>query len=1337
MKRQARSRLVAIFLSAIMSAACLPLTVLAAEPAGDSSERLYFSRADNRKGWVIGDTAGELQFKSTTGEVVTELAAGTEYRLYDPGDLSGSGSDTYMNPFDLEGDTVTGDTRTDTRAGTVKLAEGENGGYFIQYTMDGTVLNLTDRTKIRERDGYATVVFDAGGAVEFQITPAGAGKDTFYIWYAGEGSEPDPKPEPEPEPAPEPEQGKFPAPAGQPEEGYTTPDTILSGTSSEPMSDEDVQSYFRIPAMVTLENGWIVAASDLRWPNTNDSPNNLDTIVSVSKDGGETWEWEAVNYFADFAPIQDPTYWSNGAKSKTDSASFIDPALTVDSSGKLWMAVDLQPPNVNLKANAQKAGSGFDENGWLMVGNITESQYGGIVKGTDGLTAETGKTFADAHYLYRVDFKDATATAEKTGESVDLFPIFHRDGKEMETGYYVDAFFDIWYDYGAESPDIRPVLCQQKESEHYVQSNLFYLASEWKAYSTSYLMIRSAEVVGDKLVWSDPMLINAGIKLDNERFLVFCPGRGFTATLPNGGERILFQLYDNWTGEGKGGRASTVYSDDGGVTWQRGERTENLGEADSASESQVVRLPNGDLRMYSRNVSNGYIGYADSSDNGLTWGAYKLDKSLAYCNNCMVSFINLEGCLVGPDNTVYENLLLASYPRNNYRSDGVIRIGAVGTDEGQSVTWLNKDTVRFKGRYNYSCLTQLPGTEGFAVLYEQDTQLSPTKGVMAMNFVKLTPADLLGSGWVLTAEKPTVPVTLTVDTAMIDLDYNGSKTVTPEYSPADARVAWASTDESVATVADGVITAAGAGTATITLSVTYGPLTRTAAIEVLVQPEGGLTLPEEFKSVLTSTTIPGTTRYVLDEDGVEESKPYIVYALSGERVMHNNTNKNATDHCRPTMDGEQMIANHAADSWSPTDDLWRLEEQEDGAFAFKSITNGKYLTAVANGSQLALGDDAVPYTVTHQGNGVYHVGNGGKYLAFSGGWKMQPEPFEIRLYGELVTAETTTYSVTADGLKVLIRALKEYEANFTDVLALAGTYDSEEEALAAQAGIDEASKTLYAQYRTGNTERYMVTYVVNDVIWGVQSCYAGSTIVPMTHPAAPSGQVFVGWTNLPEDRIMPSHDLTLTASFRSAGGGGVIYVSPSSKKDAPRLPFTDVAEGVWYAAAIANIVDGGVMEGVDAQRFAPGGAMTRGMTAQALYCLAGKPETAGQASFLDLAGGVSYADAVAWGADKGVIEGYSGGMFGGEDALSREQLATLLYRYARLVDKRDATADTGVLEQFADSAEVSGWSAQAMAWLVSNKLIVGRTDNCLAPKATVTRAEAAVILDRYLTLQPA
>lgn len=80
------------------------------------------------------------------------------------------------------------------------------------------------------------------------------------------------------------------APADQPAEGtYTMPSDKLSGTgSSEPMSDADVNSYFRIPALVTLPNGWLVAASDARWTNTNDSPNNLDTIVSVSKDGGAT-----------------------------------------------------------------------------------------------------------------------------------------------------------------------------------------------------------------------------------------------------------------------------------------------------------------------------------------------------------------------------------------------------------------------------------------------------------------------------------------------------------------------------------------------------------------------------------------------------------------------------------------------------------------------------------------------------------------------------------------------------------------------------------------------------------------------------------------------------------------------------------------------------------------------------------------------------------------------------------------------------------------------------------------------------------------------------------------
>lgn len=576
---------------------------------------------------------------------------------------------------------------------------------------------------------------------------------------------------------------KPPAPTGQPEGDYTMPSDKLSGTNSpEPMSDGDVHSYFRIPAMVTLPNGWIVAAADARWPNTEDSPNNLDTIVSVSKDGGETWDWEIVNYFADFAPLQGSTYWYNGIKGINDSASFIDPAL-VWASGKLWMAVDLQPTNVNGTANAQKAGSGFDGNGYLIVGNIPEDEYASVVKGTEGHTASSAQTYIEDHWLYRADINGTPARSiQKDGKTVNLYPIFHKNGKENETGYYVDSFFDLWYDYGGDG-GLKPVLCRQKASDHwesdynsyvdsghYVQSNLFYIQSDWRAYSTTYLMIRSATVneTTGKLEWSDPMLINDGVKEDGERFLVFCPGRGITVDV-DGHERIIFQLYDNNTVDDNGeavGRASSVYSDDGGRTWQRGERTMQLGPTGTATESQTVILPNGNLRMYSRN-NQGYIGYADSTDNGETWGASKLDTNLPYCSNCMVSFINLDGCLISPDNKVYQNLILASYPRESYRRSGVIRIGSIGTDADHTVTWLNSDAIRFSGRYNYSVLTQLLDDNGkpadsFAVLYEQDTVITAAKSVMAMNFVKLTAADLLGSGWRLVQEsgvpatKPTV-----------------------------------------------------------------------------------------------------------------------------------------------------------------------------------------------------------------------------------------------------------------------------------------------------------------------------------------------------------------------------------------------------------------------------------------------------------------------------------------------------------------------------------------------------------------------------------------------------
>ena len=904
-------------------------------------------------------------------------------------------------------------------------------------------------------------------------------------------------------------------PSGQPTEPFSQPQDTLSGTSSTggPMDGNQTRSYFRIPSLVTLPNGWIVAASDIRWTNTEDSPNNLDTIVSVSKDGGATWSWEAVNYFADFAPSQGPTYYGtyNGSSAWPaikDSASFIDPSMVVDGSGTLWMLVDLQPTNVNLNQNAQKAGSGFDDNGYLMVGHIPESEYAGIVKGGNGLDAASSKVLAETYYEYRVDingiYGQNTRTAQKDGKEVTLRPIFHRDNVNALTGYYVDAFFDLWYDYGAANGGLKPVWCKQKQiaqetprGDQYVQANLFYIQSDWKAFSVTYLMLRSARVEGDGLVWSDPILINHNIKGDEERFLGVCPGRGVTVTLGDGRERIIFPVYENATGVE---RASTVYSDDGGKTWTRGSRVPQLEDTGKASESQIVKLPDGTLRMYSRNNMT-WISYAESTDNGVSWGTSSFDLDLPYCGECMVSFINLEGSLIAPDGRRYDNLILASYPKEAYRSSGVIRIGSIGGDN--VVTWLNDDTIRYTNRFNYSCLTQLReyndstdgqnrATDSFAVLYEKDDN-DGSKGIMAMKFYKLTTEDLLGDGWSFVHEgEEVVPFVVELDAEglvevrghkLLDMVKGGSKAIQVQTSAVYARnggasVNWSSSNEAVATVdSSGTVSAHEAGTAVLTMTASNGTLTRKTTVEVVVQETEGQisTLPGKYGiDSITKRTVSASTVYRLATDGVlGEGGEYVVYSENGARLLFDGsststTNQNMISGYALSSDGTEITGKKDG---SPIEQqlVWKLVPVS-GGYALQGTVSSKHVTMTAAGNQLALSNTPVSFEISHQSSGVYHVKCNGKYLAFSGsGWAMQDAPGNLRLFRKTLQPEGMIYTTHADGLRALLQDMGIAEEIYESTLAWEKDYETQSAAEEAQAKIDEAAKELYAMLLAGET----------------------------------------------------------------------------------------------------------------------------------------------------------------------------------------------------------------------------------------------------------------------------
>ena len=187
-----------------------------------------------------------------------------------------------------------------------------------------------------------------------------------------------------------------------------------------------------------------------------------------------------------------------------------------------------------------------------------------------------------------------------------------------------------------------------------------------------------------------------------------------------------------------------------------------------------------------------------------------------------------------------------------------------------------------------------------------------------------------------------------------------------------------------------------------------------------------------------------------------------------------------------------------------------------------------------------------------------------------------------------------------------------------------------------------------------------------------------------------------------------------------------VFTAIETEPEQPEsLPFTDVSSGEWYYDAVAYVYEKGLMDGTSAVTFDPGAVLTRAMTAQVLWNLAGSPAAPGGAGFTDVAADAWYAGAVNWAAAQGIVAGYDTGAFGPEDAVTREQLAAMLYRYA------GAPEPTGGLDGFADKDAASGYAADALCWAVGEGLLTGKDGGRLDPAGTATRAEVAVILMRF------
>ena len=197
---------------------------------------------------------------------------------------------------------------------------------------------------------------------------------------------------------------------------------------------------------------------------------------------------------------------------------------------------------------------------------------------------------------------------------------------------------------------------------------------------------------------------------------------------------------------------------------------------------------------------------------------------------------------------------------------------------------------------------------------------------------------------------------------------------------------------------------------------------------------------------------------------------------------------------------------------------------------------------------------------------------------------------------------------------------------------------------------------------------------------------------------------------------MPNGQVTITATF-------VETEAPVGE------PFLDVNEGDWFYDAVAYAYENGLMDGVGGNRFAPNSATTRAQLVTILYRMEGQPAVSGDLPFTDVESGTWYTDAILWAAQNGIVNGVNDTEFAPGNDLTREQLVTILYRYAE--SKGYDVSASADLAGYPDGEEIQAYAREAMAWAVAENIIRGMEDDTLKPAGNASRAQIATIFMRF------
>ena len=265
---------------------------------------------------------------------------------------------------------------------------------------------------------------------------------------------------------------------------------------------------------------------------------------------------------------------------------------------------------------------------------------------------------------------------------------------------------------------------------------------------------------------------------------------------------------------------------------------------------------------------------------------------------------------------------------------------------------------------------------------------------------------------------------------------------------------------------------------------------------------------------------------------------------------------------------------------------------------------------------------------------------------------------------------------------------------------------------------------------------YSITYDLDGgTAFGNPDSYTVESAAITLNEPTKAGYVFTGWSGTD---LVGEDNLTVTIPAGSSGDRRytahwefdptiIAALNPT-----PNVDFLDVSRTDWFYYDVRYVCENGLMNGTSRNRFSPYGTATRGMLVTILYRMENEPRCFGSAAFSDVKPGAYYEKAVVWASQNNIVSGYTDGTFRPDAPVTREQLASILYRYTLYRGQDVSAGETTSLTGYGDAQAVSSYALPAMRWACGTGILQGANGK-LNPSGLATRAQLAAMLHRYLT----